>query len=266
MTDEQTFKEKHPLSCVYWIHVHGLHTNPFNEGYVGVSIHGWKARFKNHVWAAQKMSNLKVHRAMRKYGDAIVCKEIFLGNAEDCLGVEKALRPEHGMRGVWNITVGGIRSGMAEGGFSDEAKRKVSHANKGRIPSKCTREKMRVAQTGRKHSAESRTKISESNMGKTHTTESKQKMALSWNVGRDWEHPRANTDTWSTALDIQVYMEQNPTHGCERVVMSAGLPRATSPTLYKKIKSGWNPSEDTDYLTWLSQYKQKECNESTLAT
>lgn len=194
---------------------------------------------------------------MRKYGDAIVCKEIFLGNAEDCLGVEKALRPEHGMRGVWNITVGGIRSGMTEGGFSEEAKLKVSHANKGRIPSACTREKMRVAHTGRKHSSEARARISDGNLGRTHTAKSKQKMALSWNVGRDWDHPRANSDTWSKASEVQAYMEQNPEHGCERSVMSVGLPRTTSPTLYKKLKSGWNPSTDAAFQAWLSQYKQE---------
>jgi len=168
------------------------------------------------------------------------------------------MRPSANLSGTWNISAGGGLP-MAGRSHSEEAKQKVSVANRGRIPSKETREKMRKSQLGRKHSEETKSKIGVGNRT-PHTDEAKAKMSASWNKGRDWNHPRANEKVWVKAIEMSAYILQHPEHGCERMMQNFNLPKSTSPTIYKKIKSGWNPSLDPSYLSWLQEYKVKEAN------
>ena len=66
--------EKYPLSCVYWIYHEDKHTDPRNSGYVGISSKGLPARLRQHEKDVVQGSSLKVHNAMRKYGDKVKAK------------------------------------------------------------------------------------------------------------------------------------------------------------------------------------------------
>jgi len=61
---------------------------------------------------------------------------------------------------------------------SDETKHKLSMANKGRKFSDKTLEKMSLAQLGKKHSKETREKMSNLRLGRTHSKECREKMSM----------------------------------------------------------------------------------------
>lgn len=255
--------EKYPDSCLYWIHLpdgcveHGVepHTDPFTQGYIGVSVHGAQKRFKNHKWHAARGSKLVIHSAIRKYGDALVVKVLLQGSPDYCLSIEKTLRPAENI--AWNLGAGGKRGASTQTVLSDEAKSKISHANKGRVCSVETRAKMSASRTGLKRTLAQRQAAS-LRPRKPHSEETKARMSAEWDQGRDWEHPRAKKDTWSLALALQEYVENSPSHGAERSHKAVGLPRSNSVSMFKKLKSGWNPSTDEAYLSWLKQYKEAE--------
>lgn len=248
-------KHKYPESCLYWLHL-PEHTNPLSQGYIGVSVKGADKRFANHKWHAAHGSNLKVHCAIRKYGDSIVCTTLIKADPDYCLLMENKFRPELGMETTWNLAVGGVAPNLG-GTISEAAKVAISKANKGRIPSVETRQKMSKAQTGRTWSEQHRHNAKIAGR-KPHSETAKRKMKDSWDKGRDWIHPRAKSCNWLQALSVYDYVVKNPEHGCERSMMSVGLPRTSSTTVYNKIKSGWNPNLDQAYLTWLSNYNQNK--------
>lgn len=93
------------MSEVYWLHLH-KHTDVFTEGYIGVSIDSEK-RFETHKWYAtkDKPENDHLAKAIRKYGDKIVCSVLIEGEESGCLIIERGLRPYR--RIGWNLAEGG---------------------------------------------------------------------------------------------------------------------------------------------------------------
>ena len=113
-----------PTVYVYWIHLYA-HKNILVEGYVGISINP-KQRLKQHL------GNSKSHLAerLKPLEEEIVLDTIYSGTREECMLLEKKLRPSPHIG--WNRAAGGAAS-------ASEALRGIKKStpvwNKGKKPS-----------------------------------------------------------------------------------------------------------------------------------
>jgi group I intron endonuclease len=160
------------------------------KGYVGKTIKSVVARFRAHKSAAICGESFALYRAMRKYGlESFSVYEVLRCDSSLLNDLERFYICFYGTRTVgghgYNETDGG--DGISGWTHSEEAKAKVSVANKGRIHSAETRAKVSAAGIGRKmppRSAEWRAKQSASHRGqipsfkgKHHSAETKVKLA-----------------------------------------------------------------------------------------
>lgn len=228
--------EKYPKSCVYWIYHEDLHTDPRDSGYVGVSVKGFEHRFKTHNWEANKGSELAVHRAIRKYGQKIKILALVTANPEMCLLVEEMLRPSPGIG--YNIAKGGGGSPTLGMTLSDETKSKISASCKG--------EKSTLF-------GKPRAKAVVDKMVQWYATHAHRNTGVS-----PWRAFKANKEVWSNAILVKDYLVCNPTHGIRKLSTHFGVPDSVYTTVFRKIRLGWNPLEDQEYNSWLTEYKQKE--------
>lgn len=100
-------------------------TDPYAEGYIGVTSGTLEKRLYNHMKAAKKSSI--VAKALNKYDD-IEIFELYEGTKEECLTLERKYRPE-GLIG-WNLVEGG---GLPPKNIKgSESSKKISQTLKGR--------------------------------------------------------------------------------------------------------------------------------------
>lgn len=162
--------------------------------YIGISCKGAKRRFTEHCSSNKQYPIVK---AIKKYGkeNAILTVLGEFSDYEEMYAAEKIAIDEHGTKSPkgYNLTDGG------KGAFglkaSEERKRKISKANKGRVASEETRKKMSEANKGRdmsvqvaamakatrgrKRSASEIQATIDAWTGKRHSQESKNKMSIS---------------------------------------------------------------------------------------
>ena len=266
------------MAFVYWIHL-PEHTDMFSEGYIGFTSQTVAERWQEHQDATfYRNSPLTINNAIRKHGDKLLVTTILEGDTDYCLDVEYKLRPMPNTG--YNIAIGGGASPMM-----------------GRTHSEASIEKMRVAKRGELHpclgkprSPEVRAAIAKTNTGKKHTEETRAKLSGEnhWLHGKShpehrkkaisdklkgrkpsaselankkayndktfpWEYTVANKTVW--ALAVEIYEAKVGTKSLAKLFQ---MPEGAFEKIYKKIKAGWNPSEDLDYLAWLESYKNKE--------
>lgn len=167
--------------CVY------VHINKFNgKKYVGQTINGNNIN-KRWVNGLGYRSCTVFYKAIKKYGwnnfeHDIVASNLTLEEAnhfEELLIRElDTMNPLNGYN---------LKSGGENNKLSDETKRKIGNANKGRIISEEDIIKMSESRKGRVLPEEVRRKISESNKGKKLSDETKRKIgqsSLGRNIGR----------------------------------------------------------------------------------
>lgn len=73
-----------------------------------------------------------------------------------------------------------------------------------------------------------------------------------------WNNPACKYETWLKAEEAYMYIQANPTHRQKKLGDALGLGLGAVASLFNRLISGWIPSEDPAYLSWLEQYKQKE--------
>lgn len=163
-----------------------MHIFPNNKVYIGIKSMGVKYRWhRGYGYSNQP----HVYKAIQKYGWDNIKHEIIAENltAEQAYETEKYLikkyestNPEKG----YNHSYGGDKVNLGLK-CSDETKRKIGNANRGRKKSKETIELQRKASLGRKASLETRKKLSELRKGekcywygKNHTDETKEKISI----------------------------------------------------------------------------------------
>ena len=143
------------------------HTLPNKKVYIGIT-----SRNPIKRWSAGNgyKTQTYFYRAIQKYGWNNIKHEILftdLTKEEACekeielIAFYKSNNPDFG----YNNSIGG-ENGRAGIHLSDEYRKKLSEANKGKHPSEDTREKMRKARKGRKPA-----------LGMKHTDETKMKMS-----------------------------------------------------------------------------------------
>lgn len=259
VNEELPTDSKNPKSCLYWIYLDGVHEDPKTSGYIGVSIKGASARFKEHIYAAKSGSNSIVHRAIRKYGDSIQCKEILLADPEFCLLAEEMLRPVQEMKGTWNISKGGV-SGRLGTTQSEEAKTHLSEMNSGEKSWLFGKKGKDHPVFGKKASEESKAIRKIACKNNRFTEEAKIKAAEYSKSLKPWEKQAARRNAFAWALAPEVYDMLKIGTSQLNTASKLSLTVSNIVTVIKNINTGWNPNTDEAYLSWLSEYKAKDKN------
>lgn len=230
-------------SCVYWIHL-PEHTDMFSEGYIGVSKNGANYRYNQHKSKASSGSKLLIHNVIRKYSDKLVVSTVLQGNIEYCYFIEEKLRPSVNIG--WNLSAGGD---VTNKGYSpsEETRKAISVANKGKVISEETKKKMSKSARGFSEIAR-----------KSSIEELKTRLA--------WNSPVCDKSTWIMSGDIYNYLLEFPTHGTRKIANHFNTTSDKLRMMYKKIKSGWNPNEDTEWLVFSSKLIPDASGDKSLPT
>ncbi len=267
------------MAFVYWIHL-PEHTDVTKDGYVGFTSKTVESRFKQHRDDSirEKYKNLPIYNAMNKYGNLLVVETLVEGSNEYCLMIENKLRPE--VKIGWNIKIGGdfgslgvkaseetklkmseTRRGESNGFYgkehSEETKQKLREINLGKKASEETKNKLSAMRKGKKRnlSPEQRKKMSDRSKAQVMSESAKLKMSISkTGIYVAWRSCAA-TDIWLCAKDVYEYLEENPSNGRHKTAHHFKVTPNQIKTIHKKIRSGWNPNEDQEYLSWLEEKK-----------
>jgi len=272
------------MAFVYWLHL-PEHTDMFTEGYIGFTSNTVKKRLKTHFsdMNREKCYNYPLYNNLRKYGDSIVVDTLVQGSTEYCLDIEYKLRnsPKIG----WNLLVGGQKGSLGVKA-SEETRKKFSESRKGegnsfygKEHSEETKQKISKAKKGKSlWTEEQKLEFSRKRTGKKHNLSDEQRAAMSKRArervaseetkkkisdaakarnNRAWRSTVANRAIWSLAVDAFEMLRNNPTTRQAEVAKTFGLEWGTIRSVFLKVRSGWNPSEDSEYLEWLRVYKEQ---------
>lgn len=154
-------------------------TNSINEKvYIGQTIKALNKRWVDHKqYALHKWgTNVYLYNAMRKHGiDNFKIEALVETNSQDMLNQLECVLIERYKNEKRSYN---IRGGGSNGKLSEETKRKLSEANKGKKHSEESKRKMSEARKGKKKSEETKRKMSEANKGKVFSEETKRKLSV----------------------------------------------------------------------------------------
>ncbi len=155
-------------------------TSPTGKIYIGQTIRPIEKRFKQHLKKGSGCA--AIYNAIQYHGwdnfekDWYECPDEDLNFDEELLVREMGTLAPDG----YNLREGGGNTGK----MSEDSKKKISEANKGKTHTEETKKKwseLRKGENnsmyGKNHTEETRKKIGEINLGKTHTEETKKKMS-----------------------------------------------------------------------------------------
>lgn len=245
------------MAFVYWLHLKE-HTDILKEGYVGITSRTVKQRFNQHK-TTKTHRNEHLQKVFREDADVIVtticeCSIEYAGE------LESKLRPFE--RIGWNIAAGGNTVSMTE-----EGKRRVSIALKGRKKPQHVMDAMNTARLLKPISDESRLKWSIAATGRFWDQAQKDKLSAS---RKGVSQIRARS---STEAAIQTFADKHPldlTHlnkeawlmcdlyyaeflkGNSKFVANRIVPNSNGGlvAMWKRFKLGFNPLVDERWLAW----------------
>lgn len=235
---------------IYWAYL-PEHTDIFSEGYIGFTKHSLKHRIKGHYRQAKSGPDTIFTRAINKYGDRIIFRELCIGTIDYCLDLERKLR--NGLNIGWNICYGGNAAGMGKT-LSPERRMALSIFQTGRKRSEETRRKISELQKGRKLSIETRNKLRIAHQNPVFTDEHKKNISLAKKGKRSgfaasWDHPKAIRQLW---LGMEcLYTKFEAGIPAMQTAPVFGTPYSHMWKIYKIFKEGWNPYRDEAYQAWL---------------
>ncbi len=132
------------ICVVYWLHLRE-YKDPFQEGYIGVTVNFKRRMAAHHREAKKKYRGLISQDAILQHGWHNIRRTIlFRGTQAACLQKELEFRPEQNIG--WNQNLGGQAAPLCVGYW------------KGKTMSEETRAKMRESQTGLKKKISRRTR------------------------------------------------------------------------------------------------------------
>ena len=154
-------------------------TNTVNgKMYIGKTVKTLEVRKREHLNSAKRGVETIFHKVIRKYSEQMFRWDILAvaGNEEVLMSLEKKfiyLYNTYAGSG-YNMTEGG--DGVSGLVCSEETRRKLSEANKGKKASEESKRKMSEARKGRKLSEEAKKKIGEVHKGRKLSEEAKKKI------------------------------------------------------------------------------------------
>lgn len=164
--------------------------------YVGLTKYSAEQRLASHLYGAIKGAKTALAHAIRKYGP----ESFYIWTLAQCSSVEEMKTTEIRMitelntraPNGYNLTAGGDGTSGAHWNLTEETRRKISEANRGRKFSAEHQRRLsevwhrseeiirRIADAhrGKKHSEETRRKIGEAHRGKKHSEETRRKLRM----------------------------------------------------------------------------------------
>lgn len=250
------------MAEVYWIHLPSQ-TDVFSEGYVGFTSRTASERFKEHQQEAKiKRRNIVVYNAINKYGAEIICETLCICDDEYGLWLENKLRPEAYIG--WNMGAGGKSTRLGTKA-TDETKRKLSAASKGRKNSLEANIKQSITKTGRKLSPEHLEKTLKT-LAKLHAQPKTDEWRRKKSAGQMYWRRGVRNDIWLVADALYVVWENRPSHGLGTAFRKVFPPYTDTSfqAILRAFKAGWNPNEDLEWIEWKEKQilKERIANES----
>lgn len=266
------------MAFVYWIHL-PEHTDMFSEGYVGFTNGTVEKRWKQHISDSKRSPHVMFYKALKKYQDKLIIDTLVEGAAEYCLDLEYKLRPSEKIG--WNTFTGGSKGSLGVKRSKESCEKHSmaisgeNHHNWGKkIPksqiekglktrkgnfsgvSESTREKLSKANKGKIRSTEARENISKGLKGVKKSEDHKQLISKSLKDKnlKPWENYNADKLIWTKSICI--FLMMNKGVSVSQIERDLNLGFRSLATISKKIKLGWVPSEDQEYLAWLKQYEE----------
>lgn len=133
--------------------------------YIGQTSKSISQRWSRHCWRSEKNKNMAISQAILNYGrSSFKIEQIDEANSylesnkkeRELIAKYNSLAPNG-----YNLSVGGENKGMTE-----ETRRKISEANKGKLISEETRKRLSDSHKGIRMKKETKEKLSKSNSGK----------------------------------------------------------------------------------------------------
>jgi len=173
-------------AVVYWIR-HKDHINPYEEGYIGVTVN-FDRRIKSHFRFAEKQKHLNEHLQKNLLSDNTKIDILYEGEEDFSYEIEKHYRPNLCIG--WNLAKGGGEGGVTRTGYklSEEFRdkrrssmlgNKIASGNKGKTKSEDHRKKISQSSIGRPKTKEQKKKQSEAMIGRNLTNEHRDKIRQS---------------------------------------------------------------------------------------
>lgn len=232
------------MAFVYWI-TDDVNENIWAHGYIGITSKTVNKRLNGHKWSylkhisGHKQSSSKLYNKVKSLGgwDSIRVLILCEATLDYCLNLEKKLRNSPNIG--WNITIGGEKGGMSGRVHSPTTKLKMSEAHKTRSPvTQETRQKLSSAGLGRKSMF----------IG-----------ANNFNYKRPaWKAPAATSvslKSWSLCNEIyQIILKKPSATYISILALFEGVSKQSFQVLVNKIKTGWIPAEDQEWLIFKREY------------
>lgn len=208
------------IGYVYWIHK-PEHTDIFTEGYVGITSKTVDVRYRQHVAASTPNgNNLPINKAIRKYGDSLIVDTVLVGTIEYCAEIENKLRPESWIG--YNVHPGGAYLPLVN----------------------------RLSYTAPE---DTKLKQSLAKLGKKLSEDTKLKMSIARKNVPSWCNSNADKSLWLKADKIYEVMTENPNiRRCDLSEL-VGFTSAQLKSIFNKVKFGWNPTEDPQWVKFHSE-------------
>lgn len=219
---EQKSKISTEQVSLYWIHL-PEHTDFLTEGYIGITKNSPENRFTQHRANALRyqrkgryLSPLKV--ALIEYPDKLLLKTLVIGSQKYIKDLEREIRPT--IRIGWNLSRGGG-----------------------------TPEDIRVMGYGSEyHKSQLRKYLDENG----HYAETRSPWLLASSIEGD------SKSIWSVADIIYKIKDKTATSITKILGIEADRDgrNGSVRTIMKRIKSGWVPKEDTDWISFIDNNKE----------
>ena len=207
-----------------------------------------------HRKQARDGNQYPLYNAMRKHKTNIVVDKVVIGDVEYCLNIEKSLRPE--LRIGWNIAIGGAAT-MLGTKLSEEAKKRIGDCNRGRVPSAETRAAISMAHKGRKYPKEFADECRRRAIERGGFLEEYRRRA--YEVNRTlppWRNSHAVQEVWLLADSVYKVVSGNDKIGVRTLGKIFNMSYGKFLVILKKIRAGWNPSEDESWLIFKNKEKE----------
>ncbi len=165
------------MGCVYLVR------NLINDKkYIGKTIYKLEERKRGHKYETNRKSNKPFHNALRKYVfDVFEWEILFESDSEEILlRVEKIEILEYKTKtpNGYNLTDGGDGVSGATWKLSEETKRKIGDANRGKVRTEEMKKRWSESHKGKTLPYSTVKKIANANRGKNRTEEFKQRMRM----------------------------------------------------------------------------------------
>lgn len=240
------------MAFVYWIHL-PEHTDILSQGYIGITSKTVDERYRGHLKAlkSKKSSHIIFYKALKKHLSRVLVTTLLEADLEYAKLIENKLRPK--IKIGWNTAEGGTSAPINL--FTDATRTKISEALKGRVKTQAEIENIRKALVGKTrpvHVIEAMRKA-KTGVPRSELSKESQKATLK---ACPWRNRTAKLDVWAAGETIH----RNFILGADTLKSlstACEIPQTSLVCILKKLRAGWNPIEDINWVDFKLDYDTK---------